>query len=772
MNARKQPKPVDKRKQKPKPTPPAKPKPKTPPARAKPAPKAKPKRAKPKPPPARTSARPKVKAKPPKPAPPAKPAARPKARAPKPPVTRAPEQDAAYQAHKARARARNASISRSGRDIAPLPPVGNPERRAACERNARLFLETYFGAKFYHPWSKAHITIISKGEQACLYGGLFWMAAPRGSGKSVITKGLALWAGLFGHRPFIVPIGATAGAAEEILDDIKGEIETNDLLLEDFPEVVYPIRQLEGIANRCKGQLCDGERTRIRWKAREIILPSVAGSKASGTIIRVAGITGRIRGMGHLREDGVLLRPSLVLVDDIQDEDSAWSNEQCHKRERTLSGAVLGLAAPGTKIAGIATSTVIREGDVADRHVDPKVKPEWNGERISALISFPTNRKLWDEYNEIRIASLQAGRGIADATRFYAANRAAMDEMAEAYWPERFNPDEISAVQNLMNMFFTDEESFFCEMQNRPKPRQVQEEFKPDHVLAKLNGLPRGVVPLGASRVTTAIDIQGTILYWSVLATADDFTGAIVDYGAWPRQSRNYYAARDAQPSILDVAPGKQLEGAIYSALANLTEELLGREWKKEDGSVLKIERCLIDANWGTSTTVVKTFCRQSKHAAVLLPAHGRHIGATTAPISSYKAHPGERIGEEWMIRTGQGAATRHIIFSGNHFKSLIAGRWKAAMGDPGSWSIFGSNPQEHRMLADHMTVEKPVEVEANGRKITQWTAPPGCENHWLDTTVMSAVAASILGAKLIAGGSGPRKKVKLSDLQKAKREK
>lgn len=751
MTARKQPKPVDKRKQKPKLTP-AKPKAKPKKPTARPAAKAKPK------PPPRSSGRSKVKAKPPKP--PAPPASRPAT----------PERDAAYEAHKARARDRNATISRAGRDIAPIPPIGNPERRARCERDARAFLETYFGAKFYHPWSKAHLTIISKGQQAVLDGGLFWMAAPRGSGKSVITKGLALWAGLFGHRPFIVPIGATAGAAEEILDDIKGEIETNDLLLEDFPEVCYPIRQLEGIANRCKGQLADGERTRIRWKAREIILPTIAGSKASGTIIRAAGITGRIRGMSHLREDGVLLRPSLVLVDDIQDEDSAWSKEQCVKRERTLSGAVLGLAAPGTKIAGIATSTVIREGDVADRHVDPKVKPEWNGERISAMVTFPTNRKLWDEYNEIRIASLQAGRGIADATRFYAANRAAMDEGAEAYWPERFNPDEISAVQNLMNMLFADEESFHCEMQNRPVKRQTQEEFKPEHVLAKINRLPRNLVPLAATRLTAFIDIQGTILYYVALATADDFTGAIVDYGAWPKQSRNYYAARDAQPSILDVAPGKQLEGAIYSALTSLTEELLGKDWKKENGSSLKIERCLVDANWGTSTNVVKTFCRQSKYSAILLPSHGRFQGATSAPISTYTPKPGERLGEEWMIRTAGGAAMRHVIWSTNHWKTFHAARWKAAMGDAGSWSLFGSNPHEHRMFGDHLTVEKPVEVEAKGRKITHWEAPPACENHWLDCAVGAAVAASIQGAKLLAGG-GRRKKVKLSDLQKQKRE-
>lgn len=734
-------------------------------------------------------AKPKEKAKRKKPAPPAKakPSKKPSRqpappRPPKPPTNppkASPPPPAAppgaglsesYQAHKARARQRNASISRSGRDIAPIPPIGNPERRAACERDARRFLETYFGAKFYHPWSPAHLRIIEKGQQAVLDGGLFWMAAPRGSGKSVITKGLALWAALEGHRPFVVPIGETAGAGEEMLDDIKGEIETNELLLEDYPEVCYPVRQLEGIANRCKGQICNGERTRIRWKNKEIILPTIEGSKASGAIIRVAGITSRLRGMSHRREDGVLLRPSLVLLDDLQTEESAYSLEQCAKRERTISGAVLGLAAPGTKISGLATSTVIREGDVADRHVDPKIKPEWNGERISALISFPKNRKLWDEYNEIRIASLQAGNGLADATRFYAANRAAMDEGAEAYWPERFNPDEISAVQNLMNIYFADEESFFCEMQNRPKPRQVQEEFKPEHVLAKLNRMQRGVVPSAATQLTAFIDIQGTILYYAILGTAQDFTGWVVDYGCYPRQSRTYFAARDAQPSIIDVFQGSQLEGAIYSALSQLCDDILGREWMREDGAAAKVERCMIDANWGTSTVTVKTFCRQSKHAAVLLPAHGRFYGVTSAPISSYKQGPGERLGEEWMIRTGSGGTGRHVIFETNHWKTHHAKRWKQAMGERGTWSLFGSNPQEHRMLADHLTVEKPIEVEAKGKKLTLWEAPPACENHWLDCLVGAAVAASIQGAKVLAGESAPRTVVKMSDLQKQKR--
>ena len=60
--------------------------------------------------------------------------------------------------------------------------------------------------------------------------------------------------------------------------------------------MVYPIQCLDGIANRCSGQLYKGQRTHIGWTAREIVLPTMPGSRASGAIIKVAGITGRIRG--------------------------------------------------------------------------------------------------------------------------------------------------------------------------------------------------------------------------------------------------------------------------------------------------------------------------------------------------------------------------------------------------------------------------------------------------------------------------------------------
>ena len=271
-----------------------------------------------------------------------------------------------YQRHRERVRLRQMEQSRLSRDIGELPAVVDPQRKERAERDFRLFCEAYFPQTFYLPWSRDHLKVVAKIEQAVLEGGLFAMAMPRGSGKTSLCETACLWALLYGHREFVALIGADEDHAVNMLNSIKSELENNDRLLEDFPEVVYPIRLLEGIHQRSSGQLYRGRPTRIEWTANHLVLPTIPDSPASGAIIRVAGITGRIRGMKHKRTDGTSIRPSLVLVDDPQTDESAKSPSQCAARERILAGAILGLAGPGRKIAGLMTVTVVRPDDMAD----------------------------------------------------------------------------------------------------------------------------------------------------------------------------------------------------------------------------------------------------------------------------------------------------------------------------------------------------------------------------------------------------------------------
>ncbi len=679
-----------------------------------------------------------------------------------------------YEAMKEAARARNAALSAAGRDIGELPEVVDPERRERCRTSFRGFCDSYFPQTFHLEWSDDHLRVISKIEQAVLHGGLFAMAMPRGSGKSSLAECACLWAMLYGHRDFVTLIGSDEGHALGMLDSIKTELEANELLLEDFPAVCYPIHALEGIANRCSGQLYKGDRTQIGWTANEIVLPTIAGSEASGAIIRVAGITGRIRGMKFKRPDGQTVRPSLVILDDPQTDESARSLSQCATRERILAGAVLGLAGPGKKISGIMPCTVIRPGDMADRILDREKHPEWNGERTKMVYAFPANEKLWEKYAEVRADSLREHGDLSDATAFYVAHREEMDEGAEVAWEARFNHDEESALQHAMNLKLQDEAAFWAEYQNEPLPENVgeDEQLTVDEIAAKLNGHKRGEIPIGCNHLTMFIDVQGKLLFWVVCAWESDFTGYLVDYGAFPDQGRRYYTLRDASPTLLEVKAGAGLEGSIYAGLEALTDKLLGREWQRDDGAMVRIGRCLIDANWGTSTDVVYQFCRQSAHAAVLFPSHGRYVGASSTPFAEYKQKRGDRAGLNWRIPNVRGRrAIRHVLYDTNFWKSFIHARLAVAMGDRGCLSLYGRDPVAHHLFAEHLTAEYRVKTEGRGRVVDEWKLRPEAhDNHWLDGIVGCAVAASIEGAVLPGTqevATSKRERIRLSSLRK-----
>ena len=114
--------------------------------------------------------------------------------------------------------------------------------------------------------------VIAKIEEAVVRGGLFSLAMARGSGKSSLAEVACIWAVLNGYRDFVCLIGSDEGHACDMLDSIKTELDGNDLLLADYPEVCFPIQALDGIANRANGQLYQGKRTQIGWTAKEIVL--------------------------------------------------------------------------------------------------------------------------------------------------------------------------------------------------------------------------------------------------------------------------------------------------------------------------------------------------------------------------------------------------------------------------------------------------------------------------------------------------------------------
>ena len=682
-----------------------------------------------------------------------------------------------YESVRADAARRSSERSLEGRDIGELPAVENQERKESCRNDFKLFCETYFPEVYQLKWSDDHLRAIAKIQKSVLEGGLFALAMSRGSGKSSLTETAAIWAMLYGHREFVVLVGASESAALEMLDSIKTEFEVNEHIAADFPEVSYPIARLEGIANRCAGQLYKGERTRITWTANEIVLPTIAGAASSGVIVRVAGITGRIRGMKYKKPDGRTIRPEFVVIDDPQTSESADSVEQTRKRVRVLAGDILGLAGPGKKIAGIMPCTVIRPGDMAEQILDKTKHPEWNGERCKMIYQFPRNDELWERYADLRADELRECGTFERATEFYREHRAEMDEGAVVSWPDRYNYDEISASQHAMNLKLTDEAAFWAEYQNEPLPEDLgtDEQLTVDGIVNKLNGHAQRTVPVSANHVTMFIDVQKTLLFYVVCAWDDDFTGYVIDYGAWPDQRRRYFTLGEANPTLQAKFPRSGLEGCLYGGLKALTEDYLSREFTRDDGAAMRIEKCLVDANWGQSTDVVYQFCRESAFANVIIPSHGKYIGASSKPMSEYKKAVGDRVGHNWRMPNIRGKrAVRHVVFDTNYWKSFVASRLLESMGDRGSLSLWGRSSEAHMLFAEHLTAEYRVKTEGRGRRVEEWKMrPEGADNHWWDGLVGCAVAASMTGCVLEGTDVVPKRKtdarprVKLSDLRR-----
>lgn len=661
------------------------------------------------------------------------------------------EQDR-YEKHRNRTRKVQSENSRSGRDIGELPPTVDQTRRDACEFDLRLYLETYHAEKFTLKWSEDHLSFIAETQRAILEGLLKVQAMPRGSGKTTIFECAVLWAVLYGHCPVAVLVAATDQKAQDNLESLAVELETNDLLLEDFPEACYPIRKLERISNRARGQTYRGVPTRIRLVGEKIVLPTIEGSRSSGAAITAAGLTGGgIRGVKHTLPDGRTVRPKVVLIDDPQTRKSAASASENRTRERIANGDVLGMAGPGESISVLQAVTVIYRGDYADRLLNRTLNPTWRGERARLMISMPSNMELWDQYGEIRANELRADGDGSIANAFYAKNRKAMDEGAVAAWPDRKLADELSAVQHAMNLYYANREAFFAEYQNEPldDAPDGDEMLTAAEIMTRLSGVARGIVPLEADHLVAHIDVHDRLLYWSIVAGSSGFKPFVIDYGTWPKQPVPYFRLRDCRVTLADKYPKATKEGAIRKGLDELLEDLCTREFKREAGDdPMQLSLVLIDE--GYVPKIIHLVCRRSPHKRLLRPAKGWATRASNVGMDDWKVTDGERVGDNWRIRAVEGAGVRRVTFDPNPWKSFTHKRLSAADGDPAALTLFGDEPKRHELIADHLTAEFREQKEGRGRKVDEWNPRPGKpDNHHFDNVVGGMVGLSVLGCKL-----------------------
>ena len=92
--------------------------------------------------------------------------------------------------------------------------------------------------------------------------------------------------------------------------------------------------------------------------------------------------------------------------------------------------------------------------------------------------------------------------------------------------------------------------------------------------------------------------------------------------------------------------------------------------------------------------------------------------------------------------------APRHVIADTNIVKTLVARRWTVPVGSGGDFTLYKAPIAKHRMAADHMSAEYPIETSGRGRDLLEWSLLPGRDNHYLDCAVMASTLALMAGCQ------------------------
>lgn len=670
---------------------------------------------------------------------------------------------------------RKRAVRARERDLA-IPPPAEPNRRADCLADVFLFLPTYFPWHFYQPFTSVRRTMIEAIVSAARYAGDQAIAGPRCDGKTRSTMGCALALMLAGHISFPLIISKSGKTARRELKTLKHDIATSDTLAADFPELVLPIREVHRWASRARQQTVFGRLTFVEWADEHCIFPQVDSallhahgwpesieSAAAGQVIASLGIEGPIRGF-NLRGG----RPDLVLLDDVDNRESAKSEEQTDDREHIIEEDIGGLGGPDRTVSRVFLGTLINRTCCAATFTDPKQKPSFRGQRHKLLEELPERWDLAEQYIDLWRAAGEDDPCRRAAHRFYIENRAKIEAGARLSNPHRFDdrpqedgePKEVSALQFALNAIAKyGLVHFQTEYQNEPPEELgfVDSGISARAIQLRLSGYERGVVPPDATLLTHGIDVKKVGAHWLVRAWRPDATCWIVDYGFTESHGTRY-------------GSDQGVERAVKNVILDRMDQAAAGNYCRPDGEVVPIDLTLVDSGW--QTAAVYAACAQV--GAALLPAkgYGKSQGCAAAafhPVT--RRSKTRRPGDGWFLSRQPGGVWL-VNCDTDRWKSFEHARWLTEPSRPGAAWLFGSATaaeekylarrlpaasREHHSLAHHLTAETEGEDLVRGVLVRKWKPRAGrAHNHYFDAAYLSCVAAAMKGLSPL-GAAAPR---------------
>jgi len=310
-------------------------------------------------------------------------------------------------------------------------------RRRKMYRKFSKFRSYYLRHHHEVPDAPFHLALVEKLEEISRKrSSKIALAAPRGSAKStIIALEYLIYSICYHTEDFIVIVSNTAEHAAEALQNLKRELEGNDLLRHDFPEV------------------CElGKKPQpIRWSQKEII------TKNNIKVIAL-GIGQNIRGKRHGQ-----YRPSLVILDDLEGNDAVQNEDSRFKLKDWFEKSVLKVGHNRTNF--IFTGTIHHYGSLLAQYTNPKQVPGWDSSIHRSVIKWSEAITEWELWTNIYCQNqeYEGNSGPEAALAYFKANQDKMLAGTEVLWPQRASYYELMVTREREGRL-----SFDSELQNEP----------------------------------------------------------------------------------------------------------------------------------------------------------------------------------------------------------------------------------------------------------------------------------------------------------------
>ncbi len=298
-------------------------------------------------------------------------------------------------------------------------------------RDARFFAEYFFEHLFHRRFGRMHRELfeqyersLHKGELTAREGRRVAVAAPRGAAKSTLkTLVFPIHGVLYGMERYVTILSATLKQARQRLHNIKSELETNEILRRYYRKEI--------------GQ-------RGCWSRSAI--------EVNGARVEVFSAGTEIRGLRY-----GAWRPTLILLDDVEESDMVRSPEQRRQLWDWYNEVIENLGDSYTVVEVVGT-LLHREALLA-RLLQ---RPDFEARVYRSIEAFAEREDLWQDWRGI-FTNLDDPNRLESARAFFTSQRSEMLRGSRVLWQAKED------YYDLMCQLVTKgRRAFFKEKQNEP----------------------------------------------------------------------------------------------------------------------------------------------------------------------------------------------------------------------------------------------------------------------------------------------------------------